>query len=150
MKHVDPSAALLALARRYRRAEDGGFPDAFLIVVCAAGGLATGGVALLAFVPTHAALVIAYVAVLATTLAVLVTVLAMVNGEERDGMVNGEERDGERTRAVPDDRSPHGLSRGRGWRRRYANARAMVALIVLAAFVVPGIAAVIGAVVAGW
>ena len=84
MKLVNPSAALRALARRYRRAEDAGFPDIFLIVVCAAGGLATGGVALLAFVPTHAVLVVAYIAVLATTLAVLLTVLAMVNGEGRE------------------------------------------------------------------
>jgi hypothetical protein len=82
MKHVNSSRALHALARRYRRAEDAGFPDAFLIVVCAAGGLATGGVALLAFVPTHAVFVVAYVAVLATAMAVLITVLAMVNGEE--------------------------------------------------------------------
>lgn len=39
------------------------------------------------------------------------------------------------------------LARSPGWRRRYANARALVALIVLASFVVPGIAAVIAAAV---
>jgi membrane protein implicated in regulation of membrane protease activity len=96
MKHINPSAALRMLARTYRRTEDAGFPDLFLIVVCAAGGLATGGVALLAFVPTHVVLLIAYVLVLATTSAVLLTVLVMVNGEEGES---------DRSRAVPEDGS---------------------------------------------
>jgi hypothetical protein len=39
------------------------------------------------------------------------------------------------------------MTRNRDWRRRYTNARAVVALIVLAAFVLPGIAAVIAAAV---
>lgn len=84
MKHLNSSAALLALSHRYQQAEDAGFQDVFLIVVCAAGGLATAGVALLAFVPTHAVLLLAYVLVLGTTLAVLLTVLVMVNGEESE------------------------------------------------------------------
>jgi hypothetical protein len=96
MKHVNPSSTLRALARRYRQAEHVGFPDLFLIVVCGAGGLATAGVALLAFVPTHAVLALAYVLVIATTLTVLVTVVAMVNGEERAD---------DRSPAVPEDNS---------------------------------------------
>jgi hypothetical protein len=96
MNHLNPTAALRALAQRYRQAEDAGFPDTLLIVVCAAGGLATGGVALLALVPTHAVLVVAYFAVLATTLAVLLTVLAMVTGVESES---------ERVKIAPEDRS---------------------------------------------
>jgi integral membrane sensor domain MASE1 len=42
------------------------------------------------------------------------------------------------------------LRQRRGWRRRYASTRAVVALVVLASFIAPGIAAVIGAVVVGW
>jgi hypothetical protein len=40
--------------------------------------------------------------------------------------------------------------RGRAWRRRYASVRAIVAVIVLASLVVPGIAAVIAAAVSAW
>ena len=97
MKHLNPSEALRTLARRYRHAEDAGFPDIFLIVICGAGGLATAGVALLAFVPTHAVLLVAYVLVLATTVAVLVTVVVMVNGEESEGA---------RSRTAPEDATP--------------------------------------------
>jgi hypothetical protein len=83
MNPVDPSAAVRAFARRYRQTEDAGFPDLFLIVVSVAGSVAIVGVALLAFVPTHAVLALAYVLVIATTLSVLLTALAMVAGEER-------------------------------------------------------------------
>jgi hypothetical protein len=82
MKQVSPSASLRGLARRYRRAEDAGFPDVLLTVVFAAGGLATGGIVLLAYVPTHAVLLVAYALAVAATLAVLLTIVAMVNDEE--------------------------------------------------------------------
>jgi membrane protein implicated in regulation of membrane protease activity len=111
MKHINPSPALRTLARMYRRTEDAGFPDLFLIVVCAAGGLATGGVALLAFVPTHATLLVAYVLVIVTTSAVLLTVLVMVNGEEGES---------DRSSVVREDRSApvkRAISRSSGRRR---------------------------------
>ena len=59
----------------------------------------------------------------------------------------------EQQQIKPEERAPTlppRLPQRRGWRRRYGNARAVVALIVLASFVGPGIAAVIGAVVAAW
>lgn len=40
-----------------------------------------------------------------------------------------------------------GVPPDHGWRRRYLSARALVALIALAALIVPGIAAVIAAMV---
>lgn len=82
MNQVNPSAFLSALARRYSKAEDADFPDLFLIVLCTAGGLATGGVVLLAYIPTHAGLLVAYALAVATTLAVLLTIVAMVNAPE--------------------------------------------------------------------
>jgi hypothetical protein len=50
--------------------------------VFAAGGLATGGIVLLAYVPTHAVLLVAYALAVAATLAVLLTIVAMVTGED--------------------------------------------------------------------
>lgn len=88
MNQRNPSAILGALARRYRKTEDAGFPDVLLFVIFAAGGLATGGVALLAYVPTHAVLVFAYLLAVIATLAVLLTIVVMVSGEE-----NSEETD---------------------------------------------------------
>jgi hypothetical protein len=54
MKDRNPSTHLRALCRRYRQAEEASFPDIFLIVIGVAGGLAAGGVVLVAYVPTHA------------------------------------------------------------------------------------------------
>ena len=71
-----------SLAQRCRRAEDAGFPDVLLAVVSAAGGLATGGVVLLAFVQTHAMVAVALVMAVAATLAVLATIGAMLSAEE--------------------------------------------------------------------
>jgi hypothetical protein len=82
MKQRSPSASLRALASRYRQAEDAGFSDAFLMVVFAAGSVATGGIVLLAHVPTHAVLLVAYALAIAATFAVLLTILAMVNGDD--------------------------------------------------------------------
>jgi hypothetical protein len=82
MKYVNPSTHLRVLARRYRQAEDAGFPHIFLIVNCAAGGLAIGGVVLLAYVQSHAMLILASVLAIAAALAVLLTIVVMISSEE--------------------------------------------------------------------
>jgi hypothetical protein len=69
------------MGRRYQRAEDAGHRDVLLAVVFIAGGLATGGVVLLAFVQTRAILVLSLVLVVAATLAVLATIGAMLNAD---------------------------------------------------------------------
>ena len=82
MLQLNRGTSLRSLARRYHRVEDAGFPDTLLAVVSAAAGLATGGVVLLAFVPTHAMVVVALVMAVLATLAVLATIGVMLSGEE--------------------------------------------------------------------
>lgn len=82
MRDLNLSTYLRALSRRYRQAEDAGFPDIFLIIIGAAGGLAAGGVVLLAYVPTHAVLLVTYALAIAAVLAVVLTVVVMINGED--------------------------------------------------------------------
>ena len=62
--------------------ENAGFPDVLLAVVFAAGGVATAGVVLLAFVRTHAMVVVALVMAVAATVAVLGTIGVMLSAEE--------------------------------------------------------------------
>jgi hypothetical protein len=82
MKQVDPSTLLRRLARCYQQAESRGFPEVLLAVIFAAGGLATSGVLLLAFLQTRAALVLAVALALAATLTVLLTIVAMLGADE--------------------------------------------------------------------
>lgn len=82
MPQFNRETPMRSLATGYRRAEDEGFPDVLLAVVFAAGGLATAGVVLLAFVQTHAMVVVALVMAVAATVAVLATIGAMLSGEE--------------------------------------------------------------------
>lgn len=80
--HVNRSALLSTLARRYRQAEDAGFRHLFLAIVLGASGLGTGSAVLLAFVPTGAVLVLAFVLTATAVLAVVATVGAMVGTED--------------------------------------------------------------------
>lgn len=80
--HVKRPTPLHDLTNRYQRAEDAGLRDLLLAVLFAAGGLATGGVVLLAFVQTRAVLALAFGLAVAATLAVLATIAAMLGGED--------------------------------------------------------------------
>jgi hypothetical protein len=84
------------LAFRYRELEHAGHSEGLLVVVSTAGGLTVAGVALLAFVQTHAALILALGLMLLATIAVLVTVLVMVGDEEASPRAVSRERGGAR------------------------------------------------------
>lgn len=72
----------LQLARRYQQAEDASSGAAFMMIVIGAVGLVTGGVVLLAFVPTRAMLVLVFVLMVTATIGVVVTIGAMLAVED--------------------------------------------------------------------
>ena len=82
MPQFNRETPMRSLATGYRRAEDEGFSGVLLVVVFAAGGVATAGVVLLAFVRAHAMVVVALVMAVAATVAVLGTIGVMLSVEE--------------------------------------------------------------------
>lgn len=77
------------IAWRYQQAEHG-FRDLMLAVVCGAGGLAAGGIVLLAYFPTRAIMVVALLLAMLAALVVLGTVGAMLWAQDASPSTSAE------------------------------------------------------------
>lgn len=98
MMQLNRPKVVRTLARRYQRVEEGGFRDLFLAVVIGAGGLATGGVVLLAFVQARAMLALVFVLAVTATMAVAATIAAMLRVEDTSSGITLEKVARERQR----------------------------------------------------